>query len=54
MKFVKSELEKDFVMPLKSNRKVALSRADKALGRYTPVETLDLEEKALVGIYLEG
>jgi hypothetical protein len=54
MKFVKQELDKDFVMPLKSNRKVALSKADKALGRYTAVETLDLEEGTRKEVYLEG
>lgn len=34
MMFVKHTLEKDFVMPIKSNRKVALSLADKQQGRY--------------------
>ena len=54
MVFVKGELNKEFIMPLKSNRKVALSREDKAQGRYTAVETLDLEEGAVREIYLEG
>jgi hypothetical protein len=42
MKYVKLELEKDFIMPLKRNRKVALSETDKRAGRYQAVETLDL------------
>lgn len=54
MRFIKSELKKEFIMPLKSNRKVAPSRGDKARGRYTAVETLDLGEGAVREIYLEG
>ena len=34
MKDVKTTLHKDFIMPLKSNRKVALSEADQRAGRY--------------------
>jgi hypothetical protein len=54
MQFVKGELGKEFVMPLKSNRKVALSSEDKARGRYVTVDALDLEGKAVREIYLEG
>ena len=54
MEFVKGELEKEFIMPLKSNRKVALSQEEKAKGRYHSVETLDLEEGVVREIYLEG
>jgi len=54
MKFVKHDLKKDFVMPLKSNRKVALSLADKRQGRFVPVDTLELKENAILKIYLEG
>ena len=43
MVFVKQTLQKDFVMPLKANRKVALSAADKQHGRYVRVATLELE-----------
>lgn len=43
MMFVKHTAKKDFVMPLKTNRKVALSESDKKLGRYVTVETLTLE-----------
>lgn len=32
--FVKHKMQRDFIMALKSNRKVALSAADKAAGRY--------------------
>lgn len=54
MRFVKHDLDRDFVMPLKSNRKVALSAADKAAGRYVRVDTLPLEPDTVREIYLEG
>ena len=40
--------------PLKTNRKVALSKADKQQGRYVRVDTLELEAQATREIYLEG
>jgi hypothetical protein len=52
--FIKHTLEKDFIMPLKSNRKVALSLADKHQGRYVRVDTLELETNVPLAIYLEG
>jgi len=54
MKFIKHTLGKDFIMPLKSNRKVALSLADKHQGRYVSVDTLELEANVPVTIYLES
>ena len=54
MMFVKHTLHKEFVMPLKSNRKVALSLEDKRQGRYVQVETLELEPNAITIVYLEG
>lgn len=54
MMFVKHELERDFVMPLKTNRKVALSLADKKQGRYARVDTLEIEPDTVLTIYLEG
>ncbi len=53
MKLIKTELKKDFVMPLKSNRKVALSGQDKKDGRYRAVETLTLEHGQAQEVYLE-
>lgn len=53
MMFIKHELERDFVMALKVNRKVALSAADKAAGRYQAISTLDLPEGTLREVYLE-
>lgn len=54
MKFVKQTLEKDFVMPLKDNRKVALSLQDKQAGRYGRVDSLTITAHALWLVYLEG
>ena len=54
MLFVKHELERDFIMPLKTNRKVAVSLADKKQGRYERIDTLDIEPDTVMTIYLEG
>ena len=52
--FVKLTLKKEFVMPLKGNRKVALSKKIKQSGRYQRVDTLELEPMQPVIVYLEG
>jgi DDE superfamily endonuclease len=54
MKFIKHDLKKDFIMPLKSNRKVALSLSDQQHGRFVAVDTLELEPQATLEVYLEG
>lgn len=54
MNFVKITLEKEFVMPLKGNRKVATSAEAKQNGRYQSVDTLELERMKPVTVYLEG
>jgi hypothetical protein len=54
MRFVKLDLKKEFIMALKSNRKVALSEADKAHGLYQRIDQLDLPEGTTLTIYLEG
>ncbi|MCA1617615.1 MAG: transposase [Acidobacteria bacterium] len=53
MKYLKRDLKKEFIMPLKSNRKVALSEADKRRGQYVAVSTLDLPEHTTREIWLE-
>jgi len=53
MRFIKHELHKEFVMPLKANRKMALSPADKRSGRYVTVASLTLEPDTQQVIYLE-
>jgi hypothetical protein len=50
MKFIKHGLNKNFIMPLKSNRKVALQQH----GRLVPVDTLELEPQTTLEVYLEG
>lgn len=54
MRFVKLDLQKEFIMALKSNRKVALSEDDKSNGRYQRIDQLDLPEGAHQIIFLEG
>lgn len=53
MKFVRHELHKEFIMPLKSNRKVAQTLADKQRGAYVAVESLALEDQSVQQVYLE-
>jgi DDE superfamily endonuclease len=54
MKVVKGTLERDFIMALKSNRKVALSEADKAAGKFQAVSTLATPEGTVCKVWLEG
>lgn len=54
MMFVKHDLKRDFVMPLKTNRKVALSAEAKKQGQYVRVAELVLEADTTMTIYLEG
>lgn len=54
MRFVKQLLVKDFIMPLKANRKLALSLADKIADKYVRVDVLVLEPNTVQEIYLES
>jgi hypothetical protein len=54
MRFVKLDLEKDFIMALKSNRKVALSEDDKAKGKYQRIDQLEVPEGSTQTIFLES
>ncbi len=54
MMFVKHTLKKEFIMPLKANRKVAVNLADKQQGRYVRVDSLVLEPNTTREVYLEG
>ena len=54
MTYIKSELKKDFIMPLKTNRKIALSQKDKLNGKYVTVSELELKEGVTYKIYLEA
>jgi hypothetical protein len=54
MRFIKHELKKDFVMPLKANRKVALSEQAKRDGQWVRIDSLTLEPHTTQEIYLES
>lgn len=54
LEFIKQEIGRQFICPLKANRKVAVSPEDKRAGRWIKVETLEIEENATREIYLEG
>ena len=54
MRFIKSELKRDFIMPIKSNRLVALSKRDKTNGNFVNVETLDFKKDTEVILYIKG
>ena len=54
MMYIKKEIGKDFVMPIKTNRKVALSKQDKLNGKYVTVSELELKEGTIYKIYIEA
>jgi len=54
MMYVKTVLGKDFVVPIKTNRKIALNKKDKLNGKYVTVSELELKENDKQEIYLEG
>lgn len=44
MQFIKLKLDKHFIMPLKNNRKIALSEDDQKIGKFFKIKELDLEK----------
>jgi DDE superfamily endonuclease len=54
MSLIHEELQKHFVMPLKSNRLVALSEKDKKAGRYVRLDRLTWREGQLRRVWLKG
>src|SRR4029450_11886245 len=54
MRFITQHLQKDFVLPLKANGKVALSLEDKRQGKYGRVDTLGFADHTPKQVYLEG
>lgn len=52
--FIHEQIKKLFIMPLKDNRKVALSKTDKLNGVYKKISELDLSDNKLVEAWLEG
>ena len=53
MEYIKFELLKDFIMPIKSNRLVALSEAEKHQGQFRRVEEIAIAEHTALKIYLK-
>jgi len=54
MVFIKQKVKKEFVMPLKSNRRVALSESDRNQGRWTSLASLELKAGTSATLSLEG
>ncbi|MBI1802175.1 MAG: transposase [Chloroflexi bacterium] len=54
MRLIKHDLHKELVMPLKANRQMALSRADKRSGRSVTVSAQALKPDTRLVIYLEA
>jgi hypothetical protein len=54
MVFIKQKVKKEFVMPLKSNRRVALSESDRNKGRWKSLASLELKAGTSLTLYLEG
>ena len=52
MKFVSEDCGRDFIMALKENRKVALSKEDKAQGKYISIKEA-VSEKCVQPVYVE-
>jgi IS4 transposase len=53
MVYVKEMLNKDFVMPLKENRKVSLAAPGTANRHFVPVSSLTLEAETTITVWLE-
>jgi hypothetical protein len=53
MEYIKFELQKDFIIPIKSNRLVALSEAEKHKGQFRRVEEIAIAEHTALKIYLK-
>ena len=52
--FINDTLEKKFVCPIKSNRKIALTKEDKIKGNYVNISNVDIEACSSRLVYLEG
>jgi len=54
MEFIENVLKKKFVIPLKRNRKVALTIEDKNIGNYVTISSIDTEDFSGRSLYLQG
>jgi len=53
MEYIKFEIKKDFVMPLKTNRLVCMTKEEKKKGKFHHVDTLDIAEETAIPIYIK-
>ncbi len=54
MVFIKGKIKKDFILPLKSNRRVALSEEDKKHGQWTTLSSLRFDTDAPLRLYTDA
>lgn len=54
MQFIRKALDKHFIMPLKSNRLVALSEEQKKQGQFVRVDALEWSEQAPIQAWIKG
>ncbi len=54
MVFIKQKLKKEFIMPLKTNRRVALSIPQKQRGGWVSLDSLNLDNDVAQTLYLES
>lgn len=53
LEFIKLDLKKDFVIPIKTNRLVSFTKPEKRKDTFQRVDTLDMPEEKAVTIYLK-
>ena len=54
MEYIHYDLEKKFIIGIKSNRLAALSKSDKKKGQYQPLSSLSLEDNETRTLWLKG
>ncbi len=54
MAYIHNDLQKSFIIGIKSNRTLALSENDANNGRYTKVRDLDFDEDVVYTVWLKG
>jgi hypothetical protein len=54
LSFIRQDLKKHFIVALKSNRTVALSKEDKAQGRFVRIDALDWSDPTPLNAWIKG
>lgn len=54
MRYIAKDVERFFLIPLTTNRKVALSLADKETGLYQAVSEVDLDQGSIPTTWRDG